>query len=333
MSVTLRTLEGPAADAYLASSWAELYDQAPEASPYQLPSWPTGWAGQLPPTDRPVTALCEETAGRVLAALPLVHDREGGRVRTYALSTPMGEYARPVGPTAHDPQVVASFARYLHDLAREGHDVEVSGLPAQGDLARHLTPAVPVSVGGRRTEVADCAEIPLPVAYEAMSLDPARSQTTPARLGEARSHPHCGLPPHPRQRRVARRLRGPDPPARPPLGRSHPPDTLTHAPDAPHWPAVLKHCGPNTAFVATLTLTLDTRTVAAQRGRGRVGGPSSRGGRGGSRPARPGRIFTLMASANGTGPTRSGGRLDHSAMPSITLPVIVEIVALDTLAP
>ncbi|KOU47754.1 hypothetical protein ADK54_12760 [Streptomyces sp. WM6378] len=46
----------------------------------------------------------------------------------------------------------------------------------------------------------------------------------------------------------------------------------------------------------------------------------------------PSWIFTLMASTNATGWTRSSGRDCHSAMPTMTLCVIVVMVCLDTSA-
>lgn len=47
----------------------------------------------------------------------------------------------------------------------------------------------------------------------------------------------------------------------------------------------------------------------------------------------PSRILTWTASMKITGQTASSGRFCHSAMPSSTLSVIVEIVCRDTSAP
>ncbi len=263
MNLCVRALERAAAGAFLASSWAELYRQDPEATPYQSPSWLTGWAQQLPFTARPVVVLCEDAAGQVLAALPLVHDHEGSEVRTYALSTPMGEYVRAVGPAAEDPRVSASFARYLHDLAYQGHRVEIAGLPAAGHLARHLASSGPAASGLWRTSVTDCAEIALPLAYEAMSRstrrDHKRRQRTWDEVAISRKVTYQ------RSRDSGELLS-----AYAVLARLHahrwaghtPPAGARHTPGAAHWQAVLKRCGPSTAFIATLAL--DGEVVAAQ---------------------------------------------------------------------
>lgn len=263
MNLCVRALEGAAAGTFLASSWAELYRQDPEATPYQSPSWLTGWAQQLPFTARPVVALCEYAAGQVLAALPLVHDHEGSGVRTYALSTPMGEYVRAVGPAAEDPRVSASFARYLHGLAYQGHQVEIAGLPAAGHLARHLASSGPAPRGLWRTSLTDCAEVALPLAFEAMSRstrrDHKRRQRTWDELATSRTVTY-------QRTRDSGELLS----AYAVLARLHahrwashtPPAGSPHTPGAPHWQAVLKRCGPSTAFIATLAL--DGEVVAAQ---------------------------------------------------------------------
>ncbi|MGW0552111.1 GNAT family N-acetyltransferase [Streptomyces altiplanensis] len=263
MNFTVRALEGATADAFIASSWAELYRQDPEATPYQSPSWLTGWAQQLPPTARPVVAVCEDPARQVLAALALVHDHEGTRVRTYALSTPMGEYTRAVGPAAEHPQVSAFFARYLEDLAHKGHHVELAGLPTTGTLARHLTPTDTSPTGLWHTSVTDCAEIALPLAYEEMSRSTRRDHKRRQRTWDELAQSHEVIYHRTRDsdelitayavltRLHARRWAGHTPPPGSP-----------HTPDAPHWQAVLQQCGPDTAFIATLAL--DTEVVAAQ---------------------------------------------------------------------
>jgi CelD/BcsL family acetyltransferase involved in cellulose biosynthesis len=263
MDLCVRVLEGAAADAFMASSWAELYRQDPEATPYQSPSWLTGWAQQLPATARPVAVLCEDAAGRVLAALPLVHDLEHSGARTYALSAPMGEYVRAVGPAAEDPRVSASFARYLHHLVYQGHQVEIAGLPIGGHLAQQLAPRGPAPVGLWCTSVTDCAEIALPLAYELMSRSTRREHKRRRRawdeLAASRKVTY-------RRTRDSVELLD----AYAVLARLHahrwagrtPPAGVRHTPDATHWQAVLNRCGPGTAFIATLAL--DGEVVAAQ---------------------------------------------------------------------
>jgi len=263
MNFTVRALEGSAAGAFMASSWAELYRQDPEATPYQSPSWLTGWAQQLPPTARLVTALCEDPARQIVAALPLVHDHEGDRVRTYALSVPMGEYARAVGPAAEDPRVSASLARFLEELTYDGHHVDIAGLPAAGTLARQLTLTGPASAGLWHTSVTDYAEIPLPLTYEEMSRSTRRDHKRRQRTWDELAKSHEVTYHRTRDSdellsayAVLTRLH-----ARRWAARTPPPGS-PHTPDAPDWQAVLRRCGPNTAFVATLAL--DTEVVAAQ---------------------------------------------------------------------
>ncbi|MFD5271502.1 GNAT family N-acetyltransferase [Streptomyces sp. NPDC058335] len=259
----VRVLEGAAAGAFLASSWAELYRQDPEATPYQSPEWLIGWAHQLPPTARPVIALCEDPARQVLAALPLACDQESDRVRTYALSAPMGEYVRAVGPAAEDLRVSASLARYLEELGFDGHHVDIAGLPAGGALARHLTPTEAAPAGRWHTSVTDCAEIRLPLAYEAMSRSTRRDHKRRQRAWDELA----------RTRTVTyRRTRDSDElltayevladlHARRWAGHTTPAGS-PHTPGASYWPAVLERCGTDTAFIATLSV--DAQTVAAQ---------------------------------------------------------------------
>ncbi|MEU5583269.1 GNAT family N-acetyltransferase [Streptomyces huasconensis] len=263
MNSKVRVLEGTAASAFMASSWADLYRQNSQATPYQSPSWLTGWAHQLPPSSRLVVALCEGPARQVLAAVPLVCDRAGARPRTVALSVPMGEYVRAVGPAAEDPQVAEAFVGYLEELTSDGQHVEMAGLPADGALARRLTSPGPAYAGRWHTTLTDCAEISLPLAYAEMSRstrrDHKRRQRTWDELAQCRKVTY-------------RRTRDSDEllPAYAVLARLHarrwaghaPPAGLPHAPGALHWPAVLERCGANMAFIATLAV--DDEIVAAQ---------------------------------------------------------------------
>ncbi|WP_086736586.1 GNAT family N-acetyltransferase [Streptomyces glaucescens] len=259
----LRVLEGAAAGAFMASSWADLYRRDSQATPYQSPSWLTGWAHQLPPTSRLVVALCEGPARQVLAAVPLVRDRAGTRLRTVALSAPMGEYVRAVGPAAEDPQVAEAFAGYLEGLASDGQHVEMAGLPADSALAGHLRSSGPASAGRWHTSVTDCAEISLPLAYEEMSRSTRRDHKRRQRAWDELAQ---------RRKVTYQRTRDSDElfTAYAVLARLHarrwaghaPPAGSPHAPGAPHWPAVLECCGANVAFVATLAV--DDEIVAAQ---------------------------------------------------------------------
>ncbi|MFI1729686.1 GNAT family N-acetyltransferase [Streptomyces acidicola] len=259
----VRVLEGDAAGAFMASSWADLYRRDSQATPYQSPSWLTGWAHQLPPSSRLVVALCEGPARQVLAALPLVCDRAGARLRTVALSAPMGEYVRAVGPAAENPQVAEAFAGYLEGLASDGQHVDVAGLPAGGALARHLTSTGPAVAGRLYTSVTDCAEISLPLAYEEMSRSTRRDHKRRQRAWDELAQRHKVTYQRTRDsdellsayavlaRLHARRWAGHTPSAGSP-----------HAPGALHWPAVLERCGANMAFIATLAV--DDEIVAAQ---------------------------------------------------------------------
>lgn len=264
LNLMVRVFEEVAAGAFLSSSWADLYRRDLQATPYQSPSWLTGWAQQLPPTAHPVVAVCEGPARQVLAALPLVHDHTGDRPRTYALSAPMGEYIRAVGPAAEDPQVCAALTRYLEDLADHGHYVDMAGLPAGGALARHLAPTDPATAGGRwHTRITDCAEIPLPLAYEEMSRSTRRDHRRRQRTWDELAQSHNVT--YHRTRNNDELLT-----AYAVLARLHahrwaghtPPAGTPHTPGAPHWPAVLDRCGAEMAFIATLAV--DTEIIAAQ---------------------------------------------------------------------
>ncbi|MFI6038117.1 GNAT family N-acetyltransferase [Streptomyces sp. NPDC051315] len=259
----VRVLEGAAAGAFMASSWADLYRRDAQATPYQSPSWLTGWAHQLPPSSRLVVALCEGPARQVLAGVPLVCDRVGARPRTLALSAPMGEYVRAVGPAAEDPQVAKAFAGYLEGLASDGQHVDMAGLPADSALARHLTSTGPAVAGRWHTSVTDCAEISLPLAYEEMSRSTRRDHKRRQRAWEELAQRH---------KVTYQRTRDSDEllPAYAVLARLHArrwaghatPAGLPHAPGAPYWPAVLERCGAGMAFIATLAV--DDEIVAAQ---------------------------------------------------------------------
>ncbi|MFI6585662.1 GNAT family N-acetyltransferase [Embleya sp. NPDC050493] len=247
----------------MASSWADLYRQDPRATPYQSSAWLTGWARELPPAARPVVALCEGPARQILAALPLVDDRAGTSPRTYALSAPMGEYVRAVGPAAEDPWVSASLARHLERLAFDGHRVDLAGVPADCALARELAPAGPARERPWRTRVLDHAEISLPLSYAQMSRSTRREHTRRQRTWDELARFH---------KVTYRRTRDSDEllTAYAVLARLHAlrwtghttPTGSPHTPDAPHWPAVLRHCGADMAFIATLAL--DGDIVAAQ---------------------------------------------------------------------
>ncbi|MCE7079547.1 GNAT family N-acetyltransferase [Streptomyces sp. ST2-7A] len=259
----VRVLEGSAAGAFMASSWAELYRQDPQATPYQSPAWLIGWAQQLPPTSHLVVALCEGPARQALAALPLARDQGDTGRRTYALSTPMGEYVRAVGPAAENPQVAASLARYLEGRASEGRHIDMAGLPTDSVLAQHLMSTDPARPGRWHTSATDCAEIPLPLAYEEMSRstrrDHKRRQRTWDELAQHRKVTYRRTHDNDElltaytvlARLHAHRWAGHTPPAGTP-----------HTPGAPHWPAVLKRCGTSMAFIATLAV--DDEIVAAQ---------------------------------------------------------------------
>jgi CelD/BcsL family acetyltransferase involved in cellulose biosynthesis len=263
LDFTVRVLEGAAAGAFIASSWADLYRQDSEATPYQSPSWLTGWAHQLPPSSRVVVALCEGPARQVLAAVPLVCDRAGARPRTTALSAPMGEYVRAMGPAAEDPRVAKALAGYLEGLASEGQHVDLAGLPADSALARHLTSTGSAAAGRWQTSVTDCAEIPLPLAYEEMSRSTRRDHKRRQRVWDELA----------RRRKVTyRRTRDSDEllTAYAVLARLHarrwaghaPPAGSPHAPGASHWPTVLERCGAGMAFI--VTLAVDDEIAAAQ---------------------------------------------------------------------
>jgi CelD/BcsL family acetyltransferase involved in cellulose biosynthesis len=259
----VRVLEGTAAGAFMASSWADLYRRDSQATPYQSPSWLTGWAHQLPPSSSLVVALCEGPARQVLAAMPLICDRASARPRTLALSAPMGEYVRAVGPAAEDPQVAKALAGYLEGLASDGQHVDMAGLPVDSALAGHLTSTGPAVAGRWHTSVTDCAEIPLPLAYEEMSRSTRRDHKRRQRAWDELAQRHKVTYQRTRDsdelltayavlaRLHARRWAGHAPPAGSP-----------HAPGALHWPAVLERCGANMAFIATLTV--DDEIVAAQ---------------------------------------------------------------------
>jgi hypothetical protein len=254
--VTVRALDGADATTWLQDCWPELYKQDQDATPYQSAGWLAAWAEHLPPTAA-VTLLIAEDPADVLAALALVRDQDAdGTTHVKALSSPVAEYIRAVGPHSFRQDVAEALVRGLRDLAQDGQPLVISDVPADTPLGRAIA-AQP----DWAQVAAGCAQIPLPVPWAEMSRTTRRQHRRRQRVwDELATEGHKIV--YSRTRTaielaeavaVLRRL---DTARR--AGQARQFDATA---EEATWSAVLR-CGPDTAFVATLSL--DGTPVAAQ---------------------------------------------------------------------
>ncbi|MFF1733739.1 GNAT family N-acetyltransferase [Streptomyces sp. NPDC058247] len=259
MSHVIRELVGAAAMDFLASQWRDLYRQDAAATVYQSPQWLTGWAEQLPVTATPVVLVAQSPTGRTLGALALAREdpSAAGPARTFALSAPMAEYVRPIGPHAEDPAVAAGLAFHLVLLSEREH-VEITDVPTSSQLSRYLAQA---DAGWSHGTLA-CAEVPLPLDLDSMSRstkrDHQRRERTWTRLADTHQvtyhrtrnrqelHAAYAVLAQLHESRWARQALLPG---------------MALTDGATQWQAVLDHCASN-AFIATLAL--DDTVIAAQ---------------------------------------------------------------------
>lgn len=252
-TLAVQTLEGADALGFLTVHWPVLYAQDPDATPYESSTWLRGWAAQRRDTT-PIVLVAAHAPDRPVAALALARASNAqGRARISPLGSPVAEYVRAVGPGSLRPHVVAALVQRLAQWADEGTSVVMPDVPSSSLLGRMLA-----SEPGWRHSSVLCAQVPLPVPYEAMSRATRREHVRRERVWTALE----------REGRVE-------------YTRSRTTDDLALGyADAQHlhrrrWAShpvrvdteldglleVLRRCGPSHAFVATLHL--DGVAVAA----------------------------------------------------------------------
>ncbi|MFD5079558.1 GNAT family N-acetyltransferase [Streptomyces sp. NPDC058371] len=259
---TTCVLDGPAAMDFLDTQWRELYQHDPLATPYQSPNWLAAWAGHLPHTITPVILAVQAPTGRALAALALAREDNGpGRTRYFPLSAPHAEYVRPIGPHAEDPSVVAALAFCLLLFAEDGGQVEMTDVPIGSGLGQCLTQAT--ADGDWQHRINPCAEIRLPLDFDAMSRTTRRNHVRRKRIWKSLDVDHHVT--YQQTRCVDELLSAYDV-----LVQLHQSRWEGHAQlpgaliasDADQWRSVLRHCGEAGATIATLVL--DGETIASQ---------------------------------------------------------------------
>ena len=254
----VRVLTAQAAIAFLRHRWADLYRQDLAATPYQSPAWLTAWAARIHAPDTPMILVVPGPAGPV-AALPLVRRlTPGGRWEIVPVGAPYAEHVRVVGPGAEQPSTTAALAAKLDALASAGDRVMLCDVPITSALGRHMMtdPRWP------QTAV-PCAQVPLPVAWAAMSQSTRKSHRRRARAldvlveqGHQITYRRSQTPLELADGYTA--LRGLH--RRQWSANVRPESDLER--DGAAWQAVIDECGPRLAFVAAMEL--DGEVVAAQ---------------------------------------------------------------------
>ncbi|MFI6626636.1 hypothetical protein [Streptomyces sp. NPDC050528] len=169
------------------------------------------------------------------------------------LSAPHAEYVGPVGPAAQDPATVAHFTTHLEQLADEDGDViEVTDIPATRAWSKSLTDSP-----RWRCEPTPCANVPLPVAYAAMSRSTRKEHRRRTRDWDnlTASGRHVAY----RRTATVTELTTAYAELLDLHGLRHPHEDQAHTEKT--WTAVLQNTGSDTAFIATLEL--GAITVAA----------------------------------------------------------------------
>ncbi|MEU2357696.1 GNAT family N-acetyltransferase [Streptomyces misionensis] len=166
MSYTVHVLDGPPALAFLTGTYSDLFRADPKATAFQSPVWLAAWGAQLPPQATPLMFVVVED-GSAVAALAMVSDETGARRRIYPLSAPASDYIRPTGSQADRPAVAEHLALAITDAADESTDLELSDVPVTSGLGKILSRVMPED--GWYQNVNQCAAVPLPVDYAAMS--------------------------------------------------------------------------------------------------------------------------------------------------------------------
>ncbi|MET9083194.1 GNAT family N-acetyltransferase [Streptomyces sp. NPDC004237] len=169
-AVTVHTVEGSAALAWLEQRWPTIYGTDPAATPFASPGWLLGWASQLPASATPLLLLATGRFGvhGALALLREDHDH-GTALRTMS---PYCEYVTVVGPGAQDHHVADALASRLSGLARAGAVVTLANLPARSPLAMALR-----RQPGWRHTTSRTAAVPLPLDLTALSKSTRRQHT------------------------------------------------------------------------------------------------------------------------------------------------------------
>ena len=247
----MTVLVGQAATDFLRDHWADLYRQDQAATPCQSPAWLTGWASRIGAPATPVTLAVSGSGGPVAALALLRRPTSGGRWEIVPLGSPHSEYVRVVGPGAEEPSTTAAIAAELDGLACGGDRVVLCDVPATSALGRHM-----MADGAWEQTAVPCAQVVLPVDWTAMSKTTRKAHRRRERvLAEAAAAGHqitYRRSRTPRELAYGYRV----------LRDLHRRQWPTSDPLTDDWPAVLEHCGPDTAFVASLAL--DGEPVAAQ---------------------------------------------------------------------
>lgn len=157
-------LEGPEALGFLAVQWPALYAQDPDATPYQSSTWLRGWAAQRRDSI-PIVLVAGHAPDRPVAALALARTSNSqGQIKISPLGSPVSEYVRVVRQGASTPHVVCALMQRLAQWAEDGAAVVMPDVPLGTCLGRMLS-----EEPGWRHSTVLCAQVPLPVEYEAMS--------------------------------------------------------------------------------------------------------------------------------------------------------------------
>ncbi|MER0476985.1 GNAT family N-acetyltransferase [Streptomyces sp. Edi2] len=252
--IKVHVLDGSSALAWMAERWRDLYEHDRGASPFQSPGWLLGWASQLTPPADPLVLVAAD-GKKVCAALALVCERDkAGKVLVRPLAAPHSEYVDAVGPSSQEPAVAAALADRLVGLAHEGLSVELSDVSMQSPLGQAM-----LRQPGWRHSTLLCAVVALPLDMSSMTKSLRRQHTQRERrlsVGGYRVSYH--------RTRTAEELLD----VYPGLNMLHAarwardPASRRQGAEPTAWLDVLRQCGGETAFIASMSV--DGKLAAAQ---------------------------------------------------------------------
>ncbi|MCG7202298.1 GNAT family N-acetyltransferase [Streptomyces arenae] len=245
--VTVCTVDGRAAVAWLERQWPALYEQDPSATPYSAPGWLAGWASQLSRTATPLLLIAMDSTG-VRGALALARERRSDGAEVVQPLSASCEYLTVVGPGSADQRVAHALVRRLTGLARTSL-VTLPQMPARSPLAQ----AIQDQPGWQHT-TSPTAVVPLPLDVDALPKTIRRQHT---RREQKLAHTTVAY----RRTGTADALLAALPTLVALHAAQHPADDLAPQSTLDAWSGVLRHCA-DSAFIAEATL--DNTVIASQ---------------------------------------------------------------------